>query len=455
MKNKIPAKIKNNVRFVAVDILMKITTEQGYSNLLINDAINKTQLPSKDAKLLTELVYGVTSRRLLLQFYLSPFIANAKKVDPWVAQLLLLSIYQLFFLDRVPAHAILNDAVEIAKVKGNSGIGKFVNGVLRSIQRKGKPDTASISDQIARLSIEISMPRWLVEKLLETMSLQEVRNLGESLFKPSHVSARVNLLKLDREQAISRLEAEGFEVRKSKISPVGIIGEKGFLAGSTLFKKGELTIQDESSMLVAPALQIEPQHYVLDACAAPGGKTTHIATYLDPEKGGRVVALDIHQHKLALIQQNAERLQVANVVETKLLDAREVKQAFPEAIFDRILVDAPCSGLGLLRRKPDIKYSKTNDDFKKLQKIQLEILESVSTSLKFWGIMTYSTCTFTEEENEDVIQQFLAKHPDFEKIPVAGSETVQQSVNHQSVKIYPNQYETDGFFISCLQRKSK
>lgn len=234
---------------------------------------------------------------------------------------------------------------------------------------------------------------------------------------------------------------------------MGIVAEKGFLAGSTLFQQGRMTIQDESSMIVAPILDVQPGDKVLDACAAPGGKTTHIATYLDAKKGGEVLALDIHPHKVALIQENAERLQVEDVVRARQLDARDVAKVVPNETFDRILVDAPCSGIGLIRRKPDIKYQKTPQDFQNLPKIQLSILESVTPSLKSGGRLVYSTCTIMEEENEQVVNAFLANHPEFELVTPNVNEHVRPALANQMLTIYPQMYHTDGFFISCLQKK--
>ena len=212
-------------------------------------------------------------------------------------------------------------------------------------------------------------------------------------------------------------------------------------------------MQDESSMLVAPVLQVARDHQVLDACAAPGGKTTHIAAFLSAAEGGKVTALDIHAHKVKLIQQNAQRLGVEAVVETRVMDARETAQTFAPEQFDRILVDAPCSGLGLMRRKPDIKYSKTEADFQRLPQIQREILESAAPTLKKSGIMVYSTCTILAEENQQVVAAFLADHPEFEQMPLAVGPLAAEAVQEDMLTIYPQDFMTDGFFISCLRKK--
>lgn len=446
--------VKKTVRFAALQALERIQKGGAYSNLLLNEEIKKGQLSAKDSRLLTELVYGTVSRQLLLEFYLKPFIANAKKIDAWVKLLLELSIYQLYFLDRIPDHAILNEAVDIAKVRGNVGIGKFVNGVLRNIKRQGLPDTATIDDPIKRLATQISMPQWLTKRLVEEIGMEQTKQLGISLFSPSQVSLRVDTRKITRKQAVESLAQEGIEAIESAISEYGIIAKKGFVAKSQLFSEGLLTIQDESSMLVAPALQIEKQHQILDACAAPGGKTTHIASFLDAQENGQVTALDIHKQKVRLIEENAIRMHVEDVVKTKELDARKVNNIFAQSSFDRILVDAPCSGLGLMRRKPDIKYVKKPEDLQSLRTIQLEILESVAPSLKPSGILVYSTCTILPEENQEVVKQFLQKHPEFELIQVSVNEKLNVSLKEKMLTIFPHQYYTDGFFISCLRKKT-
>ncbi|HGF7432416.1 TPA: 16S rRNA (cytosine(967)-C(5))-methyltransferase RsmB [Enterococcus faecium] len=450
---KIPKKMKKSVRYMALLTLERVNKGGAYSNLLLNEMIKQSELNQKDVGLFTELIYGTISHQRLLEFYVAPLIAKAKKVDDWVKTLLYLSVYQLEFLDKVPAHAILNEAVEIAKVKGNPGTGKFVNGVLRNYQRQGAPDLQGITDPIERLSVKISLPLWMTKRLVDQIGYEETEKLGLSLYQPSHASARVDTRRLSRDQAITVLQEEEITAEKSQVSPYGIVAKKGHLASSSLFHDGVMTIQDESSMLIAPSMQIEPEHHVLDACAAPGGKTTHIASFLDPSCGGEVIALDVHEHKVKLIEENATRLGVSSAVYAQKMDAREVSKQFEPEQFDRILVDAPCSGLGLLRRKPDIRYKKQPDELANLPKIQLEILESCAPALKSSGILTYSTCTILKEENQDVVSAFLETHPDFERIDVLTDPMLQSSIVEKMLTLYPHQFYTDGFFICCLRKK--
>lgn len=446
--------ILQSSRYLAVEILEKIEQEDAYSNLLLREVINNQELSKEEANLLTELVYGVLQRRMLLDYQLEPFLKKQKKLAHWVGQLLRLSLYQMEFLDRIPDHAIINEAANIARVKGHRGIVGLVNGVLRNIQRKGVRETTHVQPLNKRLSIQYSLPQWLIDEFIKQHGEKEAEAFANSFSERPKLSLRVNLRKISREAAIDELKEEGFDVTESTISPYGIIVEKGVPIESRLFKEGYLAVQDESSMLVAPALNVKPSHYVLDACAAPGGKTMHIATsFLDKEEGGKIVALDIHEHKINLIKDNAKRLKVKEVVEAKHLDARQVLNEFKPETFDRILIDAPCSGLGLMRRRPEIRYNKTKQDILSLQKLQLEILNEASKTLKLGGELIYSTCTITQEENQEVVRQFLEKNKEFSRAKVELPESELQVSKDGSLTIYPHQYGTDGFFICRLKKQ--
>lgn len=438
-------------RYLAVEALQQIELDGTYSNLLLRDIIESNDISKEESNLLTELVYGVLQRKMTLDYQLEPFIKKQKKIDNWIIQLLRVSLYQMEYLDRIPDHAIINEAANIGHAKGHRGVVGLINGVLRNIQRKGVRNPSDIEKTNQRLSIQYSLPLWLVDEFLDQLGEEKTETLAASLNERPKVSLRVNLDRISREEAIRELGEEGFEVSKSKISPYGIVVEKGVPVKSRLFKDGYLAVQDESSMLVAPALDVESGHLVLDACAAPGGKTMHIATnFLTVDKGGKVVALDIHEHKINLINQNANRLEVQNVVEANQMDARDIIEKYPEETFDRILVDAPCSGLGLMRRRPEIRYNKTKKDILSLQKLQLEILNEVSKTLKKGGELIYSTCTITQLENQDVVEKFLEKNKEFSQIPVELPDNELEIEEDGSVTIYPYQYGTDGFFISRL-----
>lgn len=444
------AQLQNNPRYLAIETLERIEKNQAYSNLEINQVINENELIREDANLYTELVYGVTQRRLTLDYFLEPYIKNPKKIQSWVRQLLRLSVYQSAFLDRIPAHAIINEAVVIAKKRGHQGVGNLVNAILRNIQRDGLRSFDEIQDPMERLSVEYSMPLPLVQRFVSDYGEVEATKLMTSLLERSNASGRVNLSQISREEVIEEAKDFDIELEKSDVSHAGVVADKGRLSSLPAFKEGKLTIQDETSMLVAEALQVESDHRVLDACAAPGGKTTHIADYLSAEDHGEVIALDLHDNKVKLIKQNAERQNVVDVVQAQTMDAKTVQEHFELESFDRILVDAPCSGLGLARRKPDLKYTKTEDDFKHLQKVQMDILEAVLPLLKKDGILVYSTCTIVKEENQDVVHQLLEKHPELKIKPLNFEDSVIQADEEGYVSILPHQFHTDGFFICAL-----
>jgi 16S rRNA (cytosine967-C5)-methyltransferase len=446
-------KIKTTSRYLAVEILEKIELEDAYSNLLLRKVIDENELPKEEKNLLTELVYGVVQRKMTLDYQLAPFFKNQKKLDNWVRQVLRLSLYQMEYLDRIPDHAIVNEAANIARSKGHRGIVGLVNGVLRNVQRKGVRDVSEITPVNQRLATEYSLPLWLVDEFIEELGENEAEQLAASLIERPKLSLRVNLKKITRNEAMEELKKEGYEVEKSTISPFGLIALNGVPVESRLFKEGLLAVQDESSMLVAPALNVKESHKVLDACAAPGGKTMHIATnYLEEKQGGKVVALDIHEHKIQLINENAKRQQVENIVDAKQLDARKVLEQFEENTFDRVLIDAPCSGLGLMRRRPEIRYNKTKKDILSLQKLQLEIIQAASKVLKPGGELVYSTCTISRLENQDVVEQFLKDNQNYTQAFVDLPNEQLQHDSEGSITIYPHQYDTDGFFIARLKK---
>ncbi|CAH0346933.1 16S rRNA (cytosine(967)-C(5))-methyltransferase RsmB [Bacillus sp. CECT 9360] len=444
--------MKKNVREIALDILESIERNQSYSNLLLNSKLQKYQLKSVDSGLLTEVTYGTIQRKITLDYYLQPFIKNQKKTLSWVINLLRLSLYQMIYLDKVPDHAIIFEAVEIAKKRGHKGISSMVNGVLRSIQRQGLPSFDSIRNEVERLSIETSHPKWLVERWLEQFGYDKTKEMCEINLTAPPQTARVNLKKISRDELISALTEEGYHVEISKIVPEAIHCFRGNLAHSESYQLGYLTIQDESSMLVAHALGASGNDMVLDCCAAPGGKTTHIAEGLTT---GQVTALDLHEHKVKLIKEQATRLGLRNI-KTYVSDSRKAHELFHKEGFNRILVDAPCSGLGVMRRKPDVKYTKSEEDISRLSSIQEQLLNAAAPLLKQGDRLIYSTCTVDKEENDLVAAAFLENHADFEadltlidRMP----EAVRPFIVGNSIQVFPQYFGSDGFFIASFRKK--
>ena len=429
-------------RNLALAVLEDVFINQAYSNIALNKHLKGSHLSAADKGLVTEIVYGTVARKLTLEWYLSHFIEDRDKLDNWLYILLLLSAYQLRYLDKIPNHAVVNEAVELAKAR-KKGSEKLVNAVLRRILREGWPDVDSIKRKNKRDSIAYSLPVWLVSKLKEEYGEERAQAIFESLLVRNKASIRVT--DLSRKEEIKAV----LEASDSPLAVSGLVKEQGHFAGHDLFSEGAITIQDESSQLVAPTLDLQGDEQVLDACAAPGGKTAHMASYLT---SGKVTALDLYDHKLDLIQENAERLGVADRVQTQKLDARKVHEFFDRDSFDKILVDAPCSGIGLLRRKPDIKYNKETADFTSLQEIQLEILGSVCQTLRKGGIITYSTCTIVSEENFQVVEAFLESHPEFEQVKL--EHECKDILKDGCILITPELYGSDGFFISQFRKIS-
>ena len=429
-------------RNLALAVLEDVFVNQAYSNIALNKHLKGSQLSAADKGLVTEIVYGTVARKLTLEWYLSHFIQDRDKLDNWLYILLLMSAYQVRFLDKVPDHAVVNEAVELAKAR-KKGSEKLVNAVLRRILREGWPDVDSIKRKNKRDSIAYSLPVWLVSKLKEEYGEERAQAIFESLLVRNKASIRVTDLS-QKEEIKAVLEASD-----SPLAASGLVKEQGHFAGHDLFAEGVITIQDESSQLVAPTLDLQGDEQVLDACAAPGGKTAHMASYLT---SGKITALDLYDHKLNLIQENAQRLGVADRVQTQKLDARKVHEFFEKDSFDKILVDAPCSGTGLLRRKPDIKYNKETADFASLQQIQLEILGSVCQTLRKGGIITYSTCTIVSEENFHVVEAFLESHPEFEQVKL--EHECKDILKDGCILITPELYGSDGFFISQFRKIS-
>ena len=430
-------------RSVALEVLEDVFVHQAYSNIALNKHLKGSQLSAADKGLVTEIVYGTVARKLTLEWYLSHFIQDRDKLDNWLYILLLLSAYQLRYLDKVPNHAVVNEAVELAKLR-KKGSEKLVNAVLRRILREGWPDIDSIKRKNKRDSSAYSLPVWLVSKLKEEYGEERAQAIFDSLLVRNKASIRVT--DLSRKEEIKAV----LEASDSPLAASGLVKEQGHFAGHDLFSEGAITIQDESSQLVAPTLDLQGDEQVLDACAAPGGKTAHMASYLT---SGKVMALDLYDHKLDLIQENAERLGVTDRVQTQKLDARKVHEFFEKDSFDKILVDAPCSGIGLLRRKPDIKYNKETADFTSLQEIQLEILGSVCQTLRKGGIITYSTCTIVSEENFQVVEAFLESHPEFEQVKL--EHECKDILKDGCILITPELYGSDGFFISQFRKISE
>ncbi|GGL44359.1 16S rRNA (cytosine(967)-C(5))-methyltransferase RsmB [Sporolactobacillus putidus] len=449
---------RSSVRETALDLLLSITKNHAYSQLALNDTLSESSLSARDRALVTTIVYGVLQRRLTLDYVLSAFAGSERRLDEWVRLLLQLSFYQKLYLDRIPDHAIVNEAVSIANHRGHRGIAGFVNGVLRQFLRKGAPDLSAILPEGRRLSIQYSTPEWLLDMWKEQWDIETSLKIAEAGNLAPHTFIRANRLKISRQALAQRLAKEGVRTSPGELSHECLRVEEGQPAATEAYKEGLLTIQDESSMLVADALAPAPGMAVLDACAAPGGKTAHLAERM--ENSGKIVALDLHEQRTKLIDAAAARLGIS-IIETRAMDARNALGIYGKASFDRVLLDAPCSGLGVIRRKPEIKWEKTFADTERLASIQQSILEAAAPLVRPGGWLVYSTCTINRAENDDLLNRFLSEHDDFYWEPVFFSrfpaviQNCRLAPHTSMVQLLPFQFGTDGFFIGCLKKKKK
>ncbi|MHA0857308.1 16S rRNA (cytosine(967)-C(5))-methyltransferase RsmB [Paenibacillus sp. CMAA1364] len=458
-KDRRPAKGHQwTARELAMDVLTKVEEEGAYSNLQLNAGLQRASFIKEDAALATELVYGTIARLNTLDYFLRRYVTKGMdKLQPWVRNLLRISLYQFMYLDRIPPHAVVNEAVNIAKNRGHQGISGMVNGVLRSILRS--IDELVLPEDLEpamRISLQHSHPKWLVKRWIAQYGEQIAENICAANNEPPSISVRVNTMMISREQLLLDMGKQGVVAIPSPLTAEGIlVTSGGNMALTAWYREGILSVQDESSMLVADAVGPKPGMRVLDCCAAPGGKTAHMAELMKDE--GTIVANDLYPHKEVLIRQQADRLGLTSI-KTTIGDALELQDKYQEGSFDRILVDAPCSGLGVIRRKPDLKWVKTKEDIEKIAIVQCELLERISPLLRVGGILVYSTCTIDRIENEEMVQQFLAKHPQFEMAtddPVSwknlNSNTLSRGVGLQ---ILPQDFKSDGFFIARIQRIS-
>ncbi len=439
----------NNPRELAVLTLMR-TSNGSYSNLQINAVIEETAMSDVDKALFTNIVYGVIQHRLTLEYQLTPFLKDPEKTEGWVKELLYTAMYQENYLDRVPKRAIFDETIKIAKKMGHDGTRRFVTGILHQMDRSGLREVNKITDPIKRTSIGYSIPEWLVSLIAQQLGQSKMVSIFRSLNHSPKQSVRFNRAKTTKGDLESELRTAGFEVEESQVASEGLVVGNGQVLHTPFFEDGQLTIQDESAMLPVESMVIKPDDQILDACSAPGGKTTQMAAEL---KDGHIIALDIHKNKLKNVAQNAARLGVSQLVETIALDARKVDEKFSDGQFDKILVDAPCSGFGLMRRKPEVRYGKTLADIEHLAQIQKQILDAVAPKVKTGGTITYSTCTITRQENQGVIEAFIKDHPNFQLEPTKSAFNLRTD-DQGMLTIYPDDFESDGFFVCTLVRKS-
>lgn len=439
----------DTVRELAMQILMEVHADGAYANVALVRAMRAAQLTDRDRRFLTELVYGTVKAGDTLDYMIAQYLKAGKaRVQAQIRELLRMGIYQLFFMDKVPASAACNTAVELAKKYGRKGADSFVNAVLRAAVRA--PECAAIpAGRGARLlALREQHPFWMVERWVRLYGYERTEELCRCNNTNAPLSLRVNTLRISRAELLRQLAAAGVTAEASALVPDGIVVTRhGALDALAPLREGLCQVQDESSMLVAHVLGAAPGMTVIDACAAPGGKTTHIAQRM--ENRGHIHAFDIYEGKVARIENNAKRLGI-NIIDAAVCDARTIGPRCADAA-DRVLVDAPCSGLGVLRRKPDARWRRTHTELRTLPHLQQEILGSASAAVKRGGVLVYSTCTMEAKENERVVTRFLEAHPDF-VLEETGAFLPCEKRAERMIQIFPTTGGPDGFFIARMKR---
>lgn len=445
--------MEDNARFVAVKTLCEIEENKAYSNIKLSQNFRKYDLNHIDRSFATEILYGTLRWKLKIDYILQKFSKMPlNKVSNWGLSTLRTAVYQIFYMDKVPDFAVVNQAVDIVKIKEKNA-GAFVNAVLRNILRnKDEYENIDIKDKIKQMSIKYSHPEWYIRYFLKQFSEEFVMELMIKNNTPPEMIIRVNTLKCSQDELIDLLSEKGIKVTKGEVKDALIVSGLSMIEKSEEYLNGLFQIQDQSSMLSSIILNPAPLDTVFDMCSAPGGKATHIAQIM--HNNGEIAAFDIHSHKLKLINENAKRLGI-NIISAKLKDSTIYDESL-ESSADKVLVDAPCSGLGLIRKKPEIKWNVKPDDLNNLSKIQTDILFNSSKYVKHGGSIVYSTCTITREENEDVVDCFIKENKNFELQNICSDipeKFVTDTCSDGYIKLFSNIHNTDGFFIAKFRRK--
>ncbi len=441
-------------REIILKTLYKIDKDGGFSNIILDELIkqNRKILDEKDIGFISEIVYGTITWKLTIDEIIKKYSKiRLKKISPWILNVLRMGIYQIVFLDRIPKSAAVNESVNLAKRYGHKSSSNFVNAILRKVEKIDYEEFFNIGDEVERISKTTSMPIWMVKELLKSNTAETVLEICKCSNIRPKICLRVNKLKITEEELIKILEAKNILVEKGIVDPFLVVSNVKNIENLKEFKDGYFIVQDEAAGLTAKILNPKKGEYILDACSAPGGKTTFIAELMG--NNGKIEAWDIYEHRLNLVNENTERLGI-DIVETKIQDATILNENYIEK-FDKILLDVPCLGIGVLKRKPDIKWTKTQEDIEEITKIQLQILNNCVKYLKKGGELVYSTCSIFESENIEVIDEFLKANCNFEIMneEIKEEQYFQKYVrNDKYLQVYQNK-DTDGFFIVKLKKK--
>lgn len=455
-----------SAREVALTCLIDLSESDASISSILDTAFERYNLEYRDRRLTNALVYGVIRWKKQLDWVLNHFINPRFRLNVRHRSILRLGTYQLLHLDGIPSHAAIYETVQLAK-KSRKTIG-FINAVLRSVQRKKTELTYPLLEThpIDHISNRLSYPKWLVKRWIQTRGLTWTLAFCEASNQIAPLTVRANSLVIDRDKLCKSLKAESFNTKISEISLDGIVIEnrsittndvvsdpKRGIGLKELLNRGDVYAQDESAMLVPYLLISEKPKLVVDLCAAPGGKTTHIGCLI--ENTGKVIAVDLNENRLDVLSENCRRLGVQNV-ETRVLDSTVADLGFINTA-DAVLIDAPCSGFGTLRRHPDIRWNKTENQLHALIDLQYRLLDNAAKNIKKGGILVYSTCTIEPSENEEIINRFIKNYPMFsvESVVKFLPDIPASAITQEGfLQTFPHEHGVDGTFAARLRRES-
>lgn len=443
-----------NEREIVLEVLLEITEHGMYSHIVLRDVLNKYQyLEKKERSFITRVTEGTLEHMMEIDYILDQFSkVKVKKMKPVIRNIMRSAVYQMKYMDSVPVSAACNEAVKLAVRKGFGSLRGFVNGVLRNVARN-LDQIEYPTEPLQRLSIQYSMPEWILNLWLKAYGSDIVEQMLQAFQRETPLTIRCNLRMGTPKQLKEHLEAEGVTVQVHPYLEYAFhISGFDYLGDLESFQNGEFSVQDISSMLVSELTAPKEGDYVIDVCAAPGGKSLHMAEKLNGS--GHVEARDLTEYKVSLIQENIERTGLSNVEAVQqdalIFDEASVGKA------DIVLADLPCSGLGVLAKKTDLKYKATKEGADSLAKLQREMLKNVQAYVKDEGKLVYSTCTINPAENMDNVHWFLNQYPEFELIDIRGSlcEELQKDVKENGcIQLLPGVHQSDGFFLACMKKR--
>lgn len=454
----------DQIREIVLKILFKVDSEKDYINIAVNNLLEKNRITTRDAAFINQITYGVVRNRNKLDWVISQFsIKDLSETPIWIRNILRMGVYQLLFLDKVPDYAVCNESVQLAKKYGNPKISKFINSILRNIIRNRENIYWPDKDREPALYISVvySHPYWIIERWLKRFGFENTVKICKANNKIPTLVVRTNTLKVSRVELREILEKEDILVKEGIFTEEALY-IKGIsnITKSSTYKEGLFQIQDEASILVSHLVAPLPGEFIIDICSAPGGKATHLAQLMNNQ--GTVLAMDKNKARILMVEENCQRLGI-KIVKTQLNDDTKLDINYLNKA-DKVLVDAPCTGLGVLRRKPDLKWQAYNlKRFQRLSKLQIQILSTASNYLKIGGKLIYSTCSTEPEENEEVVSEFLDKNGNFELeglnefIKERKLKVFKLNQNNQKkfFQIYPglSNLDLDGFFMAKMIRK--